>query len=96
MACASTQVLPSGSLDIFAGQDLVLLARYDGDGDATIRIEGQSAIGRTSWSSRAQFGRRVTSNAFVPRLWAAQRIGWLAAEKRRRGGNPRWMPRSGR
>ena len=82
-----SQVLPSGSIDIFAGQDLVLLARYEGDGDATVRIEGQSAGGRTSWSSRAQFSRRTTGNGFVPRLWAAQRIGWLAAEKRRSGGS---------
>ena len=82
-----SRVQPSGSLDIFAGQDLVLLARYDGDGDATVRIEGQSASGRMSWSSRAQFNRRTNGNAFVPRLWAAQRIGWLAAEKRRNGGN---------
>jgi hypothetical protein len=82
-----TQVLPTAPLDVFAGQDLVLLARYDGDGRATIRIDGQSASGRTSWTTDAQFGRRVTQNAFVPRLWAAQRIGWLAAEKRRRGGN---------
>jgi Ca-activated chloride channel family protein len=82
-----TRVLPSGSMDIFAGQDLVLLARYDGDGNVTVRIEGQSAGGRTSWSSRAQFPRRTSSNAFVPRLWAAQRIGWLAAEKRRNGGS---------
>jgi len=83
-----SRVQPSGSLDLFAGQDLVLLARYDGDGDATVRIEGQSANGSMSWSSRAQFNRRTNGNAFVPRLWAAQRIGWLAAEKRRNGGNP--------
>lgn len=81
-----TRVLPAGAIDIFAGQDLVLLARYDGDGDATIRIEGRSADGRASWSTRASFARRSAANAFVPRLWAAQRIGWLAAEKRRGGG----------
>ena len=80
-----SRVLPSGTVDIFAGQDLVLLARYDGDGTANVRIEGQSANGRMSWSSRATFERRTTRNAFVPRLWAAQRIGWLAAEKRRTG-----------
>jgi Ca-activated chloride channel family protein len=80
-----SRVQPSGTVDIFAGQDLVLLARYDGDGSANVRIEGQSAGGRTSWSSRATFDRRTTRNAFVPRLWAAQRIGWLAAEKRRTG-----------
>jgi Ca-activated chloride channel family protein len=85
-----SRVLPAAPIDIFAGQDLVLLARYDGDGDATIRIEGRSAGGRVSWSSRAPFGRRTTANAFVPRLWAAQRIGWLAAEKRR-GGDHREM-----
>ena len=82
-----TQVLPSGSLDIFAGQDLVLLARYEGDGNATVRIEGRSPDGRVSWTSRSEFSRRTKQNAFVPRLWAAQRIGWLAAEKRRNGGN---------
>jgi Ca-activated chloride channel family protein len=82
-----TQVLPAGPIDIFAGQDLVLLARYEGDGNATVRIEGRSTDGRSSWSSSAQFSRRTNGNAFVPRLWAAQRIGWLAAEKRRHGGN---------
>ena len=82
-----TQVLPSAPLDIFAGQDLVLLARYDGDGNATVRIEGRSSDGRVSWTSRGDFSRRTRQNAFVPRLWAAQRIGWLAAEKRRHGGN---------
>lgn len=82
-----SQVLPAAPLDIFAGQDLVLLARYAGDGNATVRIEGRTSGGRASWSSRAQFSRRTTGNAFVPRLWAAQRIGWLAAEKRRHGGS---------
>jgi Ca-activated chloride channel family protein len=81
------QVLPAGSLDIFAGQDLVLLARYEGDGNAMVRIEGRSSEGRVSWTSRSEFSRRARQNAFVPRLWAAQRIGWLAAEKRRNGGN---------
>ena len=81
------QVLPTAPLDIFAGQDLVLLARYEGDGNATVRIDGRSSEGRVSWTNRADFSRRTRQNAFVPRLWAAQRIGWLAAEKRRYGGN---------
>ena len=81
------QVLPAAPLDIFAGQDLVLLARYEGDGNATVRIDGRSSEGRVSWTSRTDFSRRTRQNAFVPRLWAAQRIGWLAAEKRRNGGN---------
>jgi Ca-activated chloride channel family protein len=82
-----THVLPTLPMDVFAGQDLVLLARYEGQGNASIRVEGRTASGRVSWSTNASFPRRSSANAFVPRLWAAQRIGWLAAEKRRLGGN---------
>lgn len=82
-----SQVMPSGPIDVFAGQDLVVLARYDGSGNATIRLEGESADGPLTWSTRAEFADRDRGNAFVARLWAAQRIGWLAAEKRHGGGN---------
>jgi len=77
-------VLP---LDVFAGQDLVVLARYDGSGQVPLRVEGRSATGTVTWSTTAQFPLRDAGNRFVPRLWAAQRLGWLAAEKRKRGGN---------
>ena len=79
------QMHPPAPMDLFAGQDLVVLARYEGEGGATVRIEGRSPEGRVSWTSTADFRRHETGNAFVPRLWAAQRIGWLAAEKRRSG-----------
>jgi Ca-activated chloride channel family protein len=82
-----THMLPTLPLDVFAGQDLVLLARYEGQGQASIRVEGRTATGRVSWSANAAFPRRTPANGFVPRLWAAQRIGWLAAEKRRAGGS---------
>jgi Ca-activated chloride channel family protein len=80
------QLLPSGPIDVFAGQDLILLARYEGHGDATLRLEGHSADGPVTWSTRVDFPARERNNPFVARLWAAQRIGWLAAEKRKRGG----------
>ncbi len=81
-----TRVMPSGPMDVFAGQDLVVLARYAGSGDAKIELQGRGPNGPVSWSTRARFADESRSNAFVPRLWAAQRIGWLAAEKRRNGG----------
>jgi Ca-activated chloride channel family protein len=73
--------------DIFAGQDLVLLARYDGDGEARLVVEGRTVNGPVTWTERVRFPERERGNAFVARLWAAQRIGWLAAEKRRNGGS---------
>lgn len=81
-----SQVLPAGALDVFAGQDLVILARYEGAGMATLRLEGESVDGPVTWSTRATFPERTRDNPFVARLWAAQRVGYLAAEKRKRGG----------
>jgi Ca-activated chloride channel family protein len=78
---------PSGPVDIFAGEDLVLLTRYDGSGNATIRFEGQTTSGPVSWSSRVYFPDRSRENPFVARLWATQRVGYLSAEKRKNGGS---------
>lgn len=78
---------PSGASDLFAGQDLVLLARYDGHGGATLYFNGRTAEGPVSWTQRVEFPERSRANPFVGRLWATQRIGWLSAEKRRDGGS---------
>lgn len=76
---------PSGPVDIFAGEDLVILARYDGSGDAVVRFEGQTSNGPVSWGSRVRFPERSRENPFVARLWATQRVGYLSAEKRKHG-----------
>jgi Ca-activated chloride channel family protein len=78
---------PSGAVDIFAGEDLVLLTRYDGSGNAVVRFEGQTTNGPVSWSTRVYFPERSRENSFVARLWATQRVGYLSAEKRKRGGS---------
>ena len=78
---------PSGPVDIFAGEDLVLLTRYDGSGNATLRFDGQTTSGPVSWSSRVYFPERSRENPFVARLWATQRVGYLSAEKRKNGGS---------
>jgi Ca-activated chloride channel family protein len=78
---------PSGPVDIFAGEDLVLLARYDGSGSAVVRFDGQTTSGPVSWSTRVDFPERSRENPFVARLWATQRVGYLSAEKRKHGGS---------
>jgi Ca-activated chloride channel family protein len=78
---------PSGPVDIFAGEDLILLARYDGSGNAVLRFDGQTTNGPVSWSTRVNFPDRSRENPFVARLWATQRVGYLSAEKRKHGGS---------
>lgn len=82
-----SRMYPTGPLDIFAGQDLVVLARYTGSGAGNVVVQGRAGQGRVRWASARNFPREERENAFVPRLWATQRIGWLAAEKRRSGGS---------
>jgi Ca-activated chloride channel homolog len=79
---------PAGPYDLFAGQDLVVLARYEGSGTILVRFEGESANGPVSWTTEAELPERDRENAFVARLWATQRVGYLSAERRRNGASP--------
>jgi Ca-activated chloride channel family protein len=81
------KTLPSQSSDLFAGQDFVMLARYDHDGPARLRFEGRTASGPVVWSTRVVFPASSRENSFIARLWATQRVGYLSAEKRRNGGS---------
>ena len=80
------QVMPAGRIDLFAGQELTIMARYRGDASrARITIAGQGASGPVQWSTIADFPAQRTQDAFVGRLWATQRVGWLSAERRKNG-----------
>lgn len=81
-------VQPAGRLDLFAGQELTILARYSGaDENGRVFITGDTPEGPVTWSVRARFPAMRSSDAFVGRLWATQRVGWLSAERRRNGAN---------
>jgi Ca-activated chloride channel family protein len=80
--------LPDGPVDLFAGQDLVLLTRYSGSGPARLSFDGRSARGPVHWETNVDFPDRDRDNAFVPRLWATRRIGWLSAARRQNGASP--------
>jgi Ca-activated chloride channel family protein len=81
-----SRVLPSQPADVFAGNDLVVLARYNGHGAARIVVEGSQHGAPVQWTSRVDFPERERNNPFVARLWATQRVGVLSAEKRRLNG----------
>src|SRR5437667_139846 len=78
---------PVAPFDVFAGQDLVVLARYEGSGHANVVVRGRANGREVRWAMERNFPQEERDNAFVPRLWATQRIGWLTAEKRRNGGS---------
>ena len=81
-------VMPNAVPDLFAGQSIVLLARYQGSGRGAIRVSGRGAHGAATWTHAATFPERSSDNAFIPRLWATQRIGWLSAQRHAQGASP--------
>jgi len=83
------RVQPAGDLDLFAGQELTVFARYRGQRrGASVTVDGASADGPVHWTTTADFPDRADENSFVARLWAVQRVGWLSAERRRNGAAP--------
>jgi Ca-activated chloride channel family protein len=82
-----SKMLPADGADVFAGQDLVVFARYRGEGNGTVTVEGLQNGRPVRWTTTVNFPERANENPFVARLWAAQRIGFLSAERRRNGGS---------
>jgi Ca-activated chloride channel family protein len=81
-------VQPAGTIDLFAGQELTILARYRGAAErGRLIVTGRTPEGPVTWTATVRFPERRSADAFVGRLWATQRVGWLSAERRRAGAN---------
>ncbi len=66
--------------DVFAGEDLLLFGRYETDGDdeaGAVRVEGRRAGRRAGFELEGVFPARDEKNAFLPRLWASRKLGFL-------------------
>ncbi len=66
--------------DVFAGESLILLARYRGEGEGRVVVEGR-ADGRVQRvTTTVRFPRLEQANAELPRLWAARKLGHLTRQ----------------
>ena len=65
---------------MFAGQELVLLARYRGEGEGELAVTGRRA-GRTErFAVVASFPSMSDDHAYLPRLWASRKLGHLTRQ----------------
>jgi Ca-activated chloride channel family protein len=71
--------------DLMAGQELVFLARYRGNAQGRVRVTGRSDGQLRTVQASYAFASRDSTHAFVPRLWAVQRVAALDADRRRHG-----------
>jgi Ca-activated chloride channel family protein len=73
---------------LFAGTQLVVVGRYEGEGTVTLRLTG-TVNGEEQTLSYAgqEFPQRATGMDFLPRLWATRKIGYRLKEVRLHGEN---------
>ncbi|MGQ9522071.1 MAG: VIT domain-containing protein [Anaerolineae bacterium] len=83
-------IYPRPLPDLFAGTQLILVGRYRGNGPVRVRLvgetegEGQEFI--YEGTLRAEGG-----DEFIPRLWAARKIGYLLTQIRLYGERKEWV-----
>ena len=76
---AVDRVYPKDVQDLFAGSQLVLIGRYRKSGAATVRLSGKVGSTEQSLEFPVEFAAQGGSDTFgfIPKLWAARRIGEL-------------------
>ena len=92
------EIYPPELPELFSGMQLMVAGRYRlsaGDsGKSTIQLSGSVNSERYMYSLRADFkaGSEVGEvNSFIPRLWAARKIGYLLNQIRHQGENSEWV-----
>jgi Ca-activated chloride channel homolog len=72
--------------DLYAGDQLLVAARYVGSEPFTFRLRGRTAHGEEVVDCAFDPATASARHDFVPRLWASRRIGTLVDEVRQHGG----------
>lgn len=83
-----TGIYPTVLPDLFAGEELVLFGRYEAPGTGALRLRGHRAGRAETFSLTASFPDRAAGNDFIPRLWAARKLGELTRHVRLHGSDP--------
>jgi len=86
----AAEIYPEPLPDLFAGQQLIVVGRYRGDGPARIALIGQVEGREQEFVYEGNF-RSQGGDDFIPRLWAARKIGYLLTQIRLHGEQEEWV-----
>lgn len=79
------EMLPDRLPDLFEGDHLVLLGQYTEERPLRAHLSGNFLGEQRKFAFEFDLKQSSTKNAFVPRLWAARRIAFLADQIRQAG-----------
>lgn len=86
-----TEIYPTRLPDLFAGQELVIFGRYeaaDEDRAGVLGITGRRAGRQERFSVNVTLPAHSAGDDYIPRLWAARKVGALQQSIRLNGRNP--------
>jgi Ca-activated chloride channel family protein len=79
------QLYPPTLPDLYKGDTLMVFGRYSGSGAAKMFVTGTCNGEEKRFSADVNFTDSDRTNAFIPRMWATRRVGWLLDEIRMHG-----------
>jgi Ca-activated chloride channel family protein len=80
-----TRMHPGRLPDLFRGEQLMVLGRYQGQGEGKVRLSGEVGGQTRQFDFEVRFPAAAAEHEFIPRLWAVRRVGFLLDEIRLRG-----------
>ena len=83
-------IYPDPLPDLFAGTQLIVVGRYREGGPARITLSGEVEGERRKFVYEGTF-RSEGGDDFIPRLWAARKIGYLLTQIRLHGEQEEWV-----
>ena len=75
-------VFPKTYPDLFKGSQMVVTGRFRGAGAGSVRLTGLTNNAQEQFRLAANFSGEENHVGYVPRIWAARKIGWLADQLR--------------
>ncbi len=84
-AAKAFDIYPQKLPDLFLGSQLIVTGRYEGNGPTEIVLTGTARGKEVQYAYNVEFPREEAENAFVARIWAGRRIGYLLDQIRLHG-----------
>lgn len=79
------EVYPVDLPDLFADEELTIVGRYRGAGRGGISIGGRRGGRGETFSTTATFADHELDNDYIPKIWAARKVGYLTQRMRLHG-----------
>jgi len=71
------EIYPVRIPDLFVGDELILFGRYSGEGAGTLTVAGERGGRQVRFATDVTFPDESSADAYIPRLWAARKLGHL-------------------